>query len=109
MPRPPHAPLPTGSVAKSRSKPRAISPSLDHKTMRERIAVVDEDGVQAGHPRPTADRGDDGRLAGDSDVLFDLALEQRTDDRFMDKAVARLELALGMKLRHARRGAGAAR
>ena len=34
-------------------------PLLDHKSMRERIAVVDEDGVQSGHPRPTADRGDD--------------------------------------------------
>ena len=55
--------------------------------MRERIAVVDEDGVQAGHPRPTADRRNDGRLACDGGVLFDLALEQRADDRFMDKAV----------------------
>src|ERR1044071_224927 len=100
MPPPPHSPSPTGSVEKSRSMPRATSPLLDTEPMRERIAVVDEDSVQTGHPRPAADRRDDGRLAGNGDVLFDLALEQRTDDRFMDEAVAGLELALGMKLRH---------
>src|SRR5690606_4828597 len=36
-----------------------------HESMRERVPVVDEDRVQAGHARPSADRGDDGPEAVD--------------------------------------------
>src|SRR5262249_29657860 len=49
--------------------------SADHEAMRERIALVDEDGVVAGHPSPAANRWNDGRLAGDAGFVLDPALE----------------------------------
>ena len=72
------------------------------------IAVVDEDGVVAGHPRPALDRGDDRLVVADLRRGLDPAVEQAADDALVDEVVADLELALGGQLRHARRGAGAA-
>ena len=80
----------------------------DDKSVSERVAVINENCVQSGHAGPAADRGYDRRLAGHGNLFFDPAFEQGTDDRFMDEIVSRLELALGVQLRHAGRSSGAA-
>src|SRR5579863_5323688 len=79
------------------------------EAMREGIAVVDKNGVIAGDPCPAGDARLDCRLVADPRLAFDATLKQATDDALMHVGVAGPELALGGKLRHARRGAGAAR
>src|SRR5262245_38703277 len=72
--------------------------------MCKRVAIVDENRVVTRHPRPTGNRGNDGGFAGDAGCLFDTAMEQRPDDRFVHEGIARLQFPLGSKLRHASGG-----
>src|SRR4051794_9377533 len=59
---------------------KRVPVSIHNETVRERIAIIDEDRVVAGHPRPAADRGHDGRAAAHPDFLLHSAAEQRADD-----------------------------
>src|SRR6266436_8737384 len=78
------------------------------EAVAERVALVDEDGVDAVLARPAGDARADGGDAADFRCALDPALEEAADDALMDEIVAHLELALGGEMRHARRGAGAA-
>ena len=82
------------------SCPAGSSPSLGRpnhlEAVSERVAVVDEDGVEAGVPRPAGDRGDDARRSRRPCwPPLDPAVEQRADDALVDEVVADLELARG--------------
>ena len=74
---------------------RAAVRSHHLESVRVGIAVVDEDGVVAGHPGPAGNRGHDGRPVADLGARLDTAVEQAADDAFMDEFVAHLEAALG--------------
>src|SRR6476469_225549 len=76
--------------------------------LREGVAVVDEDRVDAVLARPARDRGHDGVVVADPGRRLDPAVEQRADDALVHEVVADLELALAGELGHPRRGAGAA-
>ena len=88
---------------------RGLSPCPPLEAMRERVAVVDEDGVVAGHPGPAVDRGDDRRRAGRP---WPRASTRPLNSVPMmlswTKSSPTLSLPLRRPLRHARRGAGAA-
>src|SRR3546814_11534420 len=59
------------------------------------VAVVDEDGVEAGDAGPAFDAGDDRREVADLGLGLDAAVEQAADDALMDEIVADPQLALG--------------
>src|SRR5689334_6247124 len=81
----------------------------DHlEAVAERIALIDEDRVDPVLPRPAGDARADRRVVADLRGALDAALEEAADDAFVHEIVADAQLALGGKLRHARRGAGAA-
>jgi hypothetical protein len=65
----------------------------------ERVAVVDEDRVDAGLARPAGHRGRDRGLAGHRRRRLDPPAEQRADERFVDERVADRAPALGGELR----------
>src|SRR3982074_1229988 len=77
--------------------------------MRERIALVDEDGVDAVLARPAGDRRHDGVVVADPRCSFDPAVEQRADDALMHELVADLAPPARPELGPARCCAGAAR
>src|SRR4051794_39495775 len=55
-----------------------------------RIALVDEDRVQPGHPRPAGDRGDDRWHSRQLGRRFHPALELAADNALMDEHLADL-------------------
>src|SRR3546814_13237076 len=69
-----------------------------------RVAVVDEDRVEAGDAGPAFDAGDDRRVVADLRFGLDAAVEQAADDALMHEIVADAELASGGELGHPRRG-----
>ena len=73
-----------------------------------RVAVVDEDGVVAGHPRPAGDRGDNRVVVADGRGGLDAALNSEPMIDSCTNSSPTFQPALGGELRHARRGAGAA-
>ncbi len=87
---------------------RRFTPGRRAGSRGEGVAVVDEDRVVAGHPRPPLDRGDDGLEGPDLGLRLDPPAEQRADDALVDEVVADAELPLRRPLRHARGSAGAA-
>src|SRR6185312_7720452 len=72
------------------------------------VAVVDEDGIEAGLAGPAGNRGDDAGGVAYGYGLRDPSLEDRTDDGFVNEIIAHLELSPGVPLRHAGGRAGAA-
>src|SRR5262245_3584782 len=90
----------------------AASPSTDlvrHlKPAPIGIAVVDEDGVDAGDARPALDGRHDRIPVADLGAPGDAADEFRADDALVHEVLPLLELALGRPLRHARARASAA-
>src|SRR5690606_6662816 len=76
--------------------------------MGEGVAIIDEDGVVAGHACPARDARNDRGAARDRRGGLDPSLEDRADDALVPELVAGAEPALGRELRHPRRGAGAA-
>ena len=63
---------------------------LDLKAMREGVAVINENGVIAGHPRPALDGGYDGVIMAGACGPLNAAPEQRADDALVNKFVAHL-------------------
>src|SRR5690606_7861438 len=92
-----------------RERPAAGLVSNELESVREGVPFVDEDGVEAVHARPAGDRRLDRVAAAESGGRFDAALEKAADDALVDERVADPQLAARGELRHARRGAGAAR
>src|SRR5262245_62019398 len=72
------------------------------------IAVVDEDGIEAGDARPALDGRHDGGLVADLGAPGDASHELGADDALVHEVLALLELAHGSPLGHTRAGAGAA-
>src|SRR5918994_7949489 len=73
------------------------------------VPLVDEDGVEPGQARPAGDAGNDRGVLPDLRRPFHAALEQAADDALVHEVFADGEPAPRRELRHARRGAGAAR
>ena len=78
------------------------------KTLGVGVAGLDQNAVEAGNPRPALDGGHDPAPVAHGGCCFDTPVKQTADDALVDEVVARLQLAAGGKLRHARRGAGTA-
>lgn len=77
--------------------------------MSQRIAVVDEDRVVAGLPRPPRDAREDRRAPADFGEAFDSTVEHRADQAFVHEIGARRETAFREQLRHAGGRAGSTR
>src|SRR5437016_839049 len=73
-------------------------PVRHRKSVREGVAVVDDDGVHARHPRPAFDRGDDGIAVAELGAALDAADEGRADDALVHEFIALLEAAGGGEL-----------
>src|SRR5690348_11657593 len=96
----------TGKGARFRPPPGQL-PEL--KPAPQRVAGVDENRVEGVEPRPAGDARHDRSPAADLRRGLDPPVEQGADDALVDEFAADREAALGGKLRHPRRGAGAAR
>ena len=76
--------------------------------MGKRIPVIDENRIETGHARPTADGGNDGIVIAHPGSAFNPAFENGPDDAFVDEFITRFQLSACGPMGHARRGARAA-
>src|SRR5919112_3540323 len=80
----------------------------DLEAVGERIPVIDEDGVEPGHPRPTLNGWDDRIAVAHLRTPFDAACEGRADDALVNEGIALLQCAAGGEMSHAGGSARAA-
>src|SRR5690242_18309807 len=74
-----------------------VSPHL--KPVGQWVAIIDENGIVADDPRPTADAGLDAFEKPYVGLGLDTALEHRADQAFPAEAVADLQSSLAVQLR----------